>query len=135
MIDLEEMDESECWDLLAQVTVGRLGLHFGAIPRIIPMNFALFDKCIVVCTAIGAALTHALRDSVVAFQVDDLHLNNQEGWSVVAVGPCARVSDVRTLQAMNELSTEPWPSAYRHCVTQIEPRLVSGRRFVHRTAR
>jgi uncharacterized protein len=132
MTDLEELDESECWDLLAQVTVGRLGLHFGAIPRIIPMDFTVFDKCIVVCTAVGAAVTHALRDSVVAFQVDDFHLNNQEAWSVVAVGPSAPVTDLRTLNAVDGLPTDP-ATRDRHWVTQIEPRLISGRRFVQRT--
>src|ERR1700676_1087706 len=67
MTDLEELEESECWDLLAQETIGRLGLHFGALPRIVPMNFSLFERCIVVWSANGAAVTHALRDSVVAF--------------------------------------------------------------------
>jgi hypothetical protein len=97
------------------------------------MNFTLFDKCIVVRTVIGAAVTHALRDSVVAFQVDDFHLNNQEGWSVVAVGPATRVTDLSTLQAVDGLPTGPWASGHRHCVTRIEPRLLSGRRFVQRT--
>jgi nitroimidazol reductase NimA-like FMN-containing flavoprotein (pyridoxamine 5'-phosphate oxidase superfamily) len=133
MTDLEELDESECWDLLAHVTVGRLGLHFGAIPRIVPMHFTLFDKCIVVCTAVGAAVTHALRDSVVAFQVDDFHLNNQEAWSVVAVGPCTRMTDLRRLNAVDGLPTDP-TTRDRHWVTQIEPRLISGRRFVQGTS-
>ena len=133
MTDLEELDESECWDLLAQGTVGRLGLHFGAIPRIVPMNFTVFDKRIVVCTAIGAAVTDALRDAVVAFQVDDFHLNNQEVWSVVAVGPSARVTDIRTLQAVDGLPTDP-ATRDRHWVTQIEPQLISGQRFVQRTS-
>ena len=133
MTDLDELDESECWDLLAQVTFGRLGLHFGAIPRIIPMHFTLFDKCIVVCTVVGAAVTQALRDSVVAFQVDDFHLNNQEAWSVVAIGPCTRMTDMRTLQAVDGLPTDP-ATRDRVWVTQIEPRLISGRRFVPRTS-
>jgi hypothetical protein len=133
MTDLEEMDESECWDLLAQVTVGRLGLHFGAIPRIVPINFTVFDKCIVVCTAAGGADTHALRDSVVAFQADDFHLNNSKGWSVVAVGLSAWVNDLRTLQTVDGLPTEPWESDPRQCITKIEPRFISGRRFVRGT--
>ena len=133
MTDLEELDESECWDLLAQGTVGRLGLHFGAIPRIVPMHFTVFDKCIVVCTAVGAAVTHALRDAVVAFQVDDFHLNNQEVWSVVAVGPSARVTDIRTLLAVDGLPTDP-ATRDRHWVTQIEPQLISGQRFAQRTS-
>jgi nitroimidazol reductase NimA-like FMN-containing flavoprotein (pyridoxamine 5'-phosphate oxidase superfamily) len=133
MTDLEELDESECWDLLAQGTVGRLGLHFGAIPRIVPMHFTVFDKCIVVCTAVGAAVTHALRNSVVAFQVDDFHLNNQEAWSVVAVGPCTRMTDIRTLQAVDGLPTDP-ATRDRHWVTQIEPQLISGQRFAQRTS-
>jgi len=133
MTDLEELNESECWDLLAQVSFGRLGLHFGAIPRIVPMHFTVFDMCIVVCTAAGAAETHALRDSVVAFQVDDFHLDNSKGRSVVAVGPSARMTDLRTLHAVNGPPTEPRSPAQRQCVTKIEPRFISGRRFVWRT--
>jgi hypothetical protein len=132
--ELEDMDESECWDLLAQVTIGRLGLHFGAMPRIVPMNFTLFDRRIVVCTATGTAVTDALRDSVVAFQVDDFHLNNQDGWSVVAVGPSAWMTDLRTLQAVDGFPTGPWAPRQRLCYTQIEPRLISGRRFVQADA-
>ena len=133
MTDLDELNESECWDLLAHVTIGRLGLHFGAIPRIVPMNFTVFDKCIVVCTAIGAAVTHALRDSVVAFQVDDFHLDKPKGWTVVAVGTSAPVTDLRTLHAVDGLPTEPGARGQRQCVTQIEPQLIAGRRFVQRT--
>jgi uncharacterized protein len=127
--ELEEMDESECWDLLAQVTIGRLGLHFGAMPRIVPMNFTLFDRRIVVCTASGTAVTDALRDSVVAFQVDDFHLSSQERWSVVAVGPSAWMTGLWTHQAVDGFLTEPLALGQRHCYTEIEPRLISGRRF------
>ena len=132
MTDLEELDESECWDLLAQGTIGRVGLHFGAIPRIVPMNFALIDKCILVCTAEGGAVTHALRESVVAFQVDAFHLH-QEEWSVVAVGPTAKVTDLRTLQAVDGLLMGPWAPGDRHCVTRIEPGHISGQRLVQRS--
>ena len=111
MTDLEELNESECWDLLAQVSIGRLGLHFGAIPRIVPMNFTVFDKCIVVCTAAGAADTHAFRDSVLAFQVHDFHLDNVKGQGVVAVAPSARMTDLRTLHAVDDLPPEHQPSA------------------------
>jgi len=97
------------------------------------MHFTLFDKCIVVCAEVGAAVTHALRDWVVAFQVDDFHLRNHEAWSVVAVGPSAPVTDLRTLHAVNGLPTDA-ATRHRHWVTQIEPRLISGRRFVQRTS-
>ena len=97
------------------------------------MHFTLIDKRIVVCSAVGAAVTHALCDAVVAFQVDDFHLNNQDAWSVVAVGPSARVTDLRTLNAVDDLLTDP-ATRDRHWVTQIEPRLISGRRFVQRTS-
>jgi hypothetical protein len=130
--DLEELDESECWDLLAQATIGRLGLHFGAMPRIVPVNFALLGKNIVVRTAVGAAVTHALRDSVVAFQVDNADLATQDGWSVVAVGQATRVTDLPTLQQVDGFPLGRWAPGHRHCVTRIEPRLISGRRFVQR---
>jgi len=79
MTDSEELDESECWDLFARSTIGRLGLHFDAIPRIVLTNCTLIDKRIVVCTGVDAAVTDALRDSVVAFQVDDFHLTTRKG--------------------------------------------------------
>jgi hypothetical protein len=48
------------------------------------------------------------------------------------VGPSARVTDLRTLQAVDGLPARPWAPEQRHCFTQIEPRIISGRRFVQR---
>jgi hypothetical protein len=43
------------------------------------------------------------------------------------------MTDIRTLQAVDGLPTDP-ATRDRHWVTQIEPRLISGRRFMQRTS-
>jgi hypothetical protein len=48
------------------------------------------------------------------------------------VGPSARVADLRMLQALAGLPAGPWAPEQRQCFMQIEPRLISGRRFVQR---
>ena len=43
------------------------------------------------------------------------------------------MTDLRALQTGEDVPTEPWIPGHHQCVTQIEPRLISGYRFVQRT--
>jgi nitroimidazol reductase NimA-like FMN-containing flavoprotein (pyridoxamine 5'-phosphate oxidase superfamily) len=47
---LEVLSEEECRALLAQCEVGRVAITSGALPSILPVNFALLDGDIVFMT-------------------------------------------------------------------------------------
>jgi nitroimidazol reductase NimA-like FMN-containing flavoprotein (pyridoxamine 5'-phosphate oxidase superfamily) len=69
-VRLETLDRAECLNLMATAPVGRIGVSIGALPAIIPVNFALVGANIVIRTVPGAKLDAATRHAVVAFEVD-----------------------------------------------------------------
>ena len=84
---LEVLDREECLRLLASATLGRIGFTSRALPSVLPVNFHLDDRNrILVHTARGSRLDAALKDSVVAFEADELDPMGQRGWSVAVTG-------------------------------------------------
>jgi nitroimidazol reductase NimA-like FMN-containing flavoprotein (pyridoxamine 5'-phosphate oxidase superfamily) len=41
---LEELDEAQCLNLLATISVGRVGISSEALPAILPVNFVLHHR-------------------------------------------------------------------------------------------
>jgi nitroimidazol reductase NimA-like FMN-containing flavoprotein (pyridoxamine 5'-phosphate oxidase superfamily) len=66
LVRLETLDRDECLRLLATVPVGRIGLSIGALPAILPVNFAMVGSSIVIRTVVGSKLDAATRHAVVA---------------------------------------------------------------------
>jgi len=90
------LGRDECLRLLRDHRVGRLGVTDGALPTILPVRYWCDGTAIHVLARPGSKLDAALRDSVVAFEIDDL----EAGWSVVtgvaSVGPVERVVTITT---------------------------------------
>src|SRR5687768_11729479 len=100
---LATMEEAECRALLATASVGRVGLSIDALPVVLPVSFVVDGDRIVFCTGTGAKLQQALEGAVVCFEVDDIDRLHRSGWSVLATGRAAEITDpvdlvrVRTL--------------------------------------
>ena len=101
---LREIPVEECWVLLATQELGRLGVYVRGYPLVLPVNFALDGRVVVVRTGEGtmhAALGHAN----VTFEVDDIDRTSRSGWSVLvrgqaeAVGPAHREELVASTRA------------------------------------
>jgi nitroimidazol reductase NimA-like FMN-containing flavoprotein (pyridoxamine 5'-phosphate oxidase superfamily) len=127
---LEVLDISECLDLLETVDVGRVAVTVGALPAIFPVNFRLVDGRIVFATGEGTKLAAALREAVVAFEVDWFDPASRAGWSVHVLGT-ARVCDSSSLERMyaEMAGLESWTPAARPYLVAIEAAMISGRRF------
>ena len=95
---LEVLDRDECLRLLASATLGRIGFTSGALPTVLPVNFDLDGERILVRTGRGSKLDAALRDAVVAFEVDDFDPICHSGWSVAVTGVATEVSDPTELR-------------------------------------
>jgi len=125
------LSREECAALLATAVVGRVGLSMGALPVVLPVNFAVLDdEDIVFRTAEGTKFHAAAAGAVVAFEADGYEPSGRGGWSVLVQGVAQVVSDAIELAQLSALAIDPWAvdgSADRF--VRIRAERVTGRRF------
>lgn len=126
---VSELSLEECYRLIGQDGIGRIALCTDDGPIIIPVNYIMENEAVIVRTAAYSVLgEHAQQD--MAFEVDSLHQEERQGWSVVLVGKCERIEDI---EQMTELRAsrrlEPWAAGSRHLFIRLTPRRVTGRRI------
>jgi nitroimidazol reductase NimA-like FMN-containing flavoprotein (pyridoxamine 5'-phosphate oxidase superfamily) len=132
---LELLSEHECFDLARGGTVGRVGVTVGALPVILPVNYACVDGDIVFRTAEGTKLRAAVDRAVVAFEVDAYDPVERSGWSVLLVGEAHEVTDPAEIAALEATELEPWADAAgRTRWVRLHPEFVSGRRIARAAA-
>lgn len=131
---LELLEEPDCWDLLRQAEVGRVGVTIGALPAIFPVNYTIVDDMIVFRTAPGTKLSAATDGAVVAFEIDDWDRTDRSGWSVLVVGGSEVVHDRDVLFEVLLSHLEPFANGERVAIVRIRPEFISGRRIVHEPA-
>ena len=123
------MDRDECLVLLADHTVGRLGVVSGGSPMIFPVNYALDEQDIVFRSADGSKVDHGLGGRV-CFEIDEFDLETRSGWSVVVTG---RLEEVTSLQPsmykrITSADVEPWADGEKPHWLRIRAGNVTGRR-------
>lgn len=143
-----ELDPVECLRLLAGAEVGRVIFTINALPTAEPVNFVLDVRDdlaedisdvayneegfpaseVVFRTGGGGKFAAAVRNAVVAFQVDDIDFVRHTGWSVVGIGAAYEVRDPKRLAALEE-RLKPWmPHLMSHTIA-IPLRRLTGRRL------
>ena len=95
----------------------------------LPVNFHLDGERILVRTGRGSKLDAALRNVVVAFEVDDFDPIDHSGWSVAVTGVATEVGDPTELDAARHEPIARWAPAGDEAVIAISTELVSGRRI------
>jgi nitroimidazol reductase NimA-like FMN-containing flavoprotein (pyridoxamine 5'-phosphate oxidase superfamily) len=126
---LELLSEEECRVLLADGQVGRVAVTLGALPTVLPVNYGLLDGDIVFLTGDGTKLDAALRNAVVAFEVDEIDPLQEGGWSVLAIGAVREITDGSTLSAAQALGIRPWAHGVRTHFVRLHPEVLTGRRI------
>ncbi|MBB6380887.1 nitroimidazol reductase NimA-like FMN-containing flavoprotein (pyridoxamine 5'-phosphate oxidase superfamily) [Pseudonocardia eucalypti] len=125
--DLAALTEGECLRLLAGSVIGRVVFVDAALPAIQPVNFLLDGQEVIFRTANGAKLAAATRESVVAFEVDEIDPDTRTGWSVVCIGRSYEVTDPARLAALADTMPRPWaPDRTAHTIA-IDVQRVTGR--------
>jgi len=125
------LEESECLHLLGKAVIGRVAVSIGAVPAVFPVNFRLVDGYVLFRTATGTKLDAAMRNAVIAFEVDEVDPMYHEGWSVLVVGIADELRDQDRVTSAFELPLAPWAPGERSHVVCLRPEFVSGRRIVH----
>ncbi len=112
---LEVLGRSECLELLATASVGRVVFTDGGLPVVLPVTFVLEHDAVVFRTDLGSRLATKTRGAVVAFEADDLEPALRVGWSVsvhgeATTGPAPAWLRSRLL---------PWPPGFRDEIVRI----------------
>ena len=127
---MEVLERDRCLELVRGATLGRLAIHAGALPAIVPVNFALLDHAVVIRTGAGSKLQQAIDDAVVAFEVDEYDPFRHTGWSVNVVGIAREIVDPRELYAVRHVPLAHWAPAPADHYVAISLDVISGRRIV-----
>jgi nitroimidazol reductase NimA-like FMN-containing flavoprotein (pyridoxamine 5'-phosphate oxidase superfamily) len=81
------LTRDECERRLLDHSIGRIAVTSGALPAIVPVNYAVTGRTTIVFrTEPDGMLARATNDTVVAFEVDELAADGRSGWSVLVVG-------------------------------------------------
>jgi uncharacterized protein len=94
------------------------------------VNFVLLDDRIVIRTSRGTKLDAATRNTVVAFEVDEIDMVEQTGWSVLVTG-VAR--ELVAPDEIDEVSASPparWAPGPDGRYIAISTDMISGRRIL-----
>lgn len=128
---LEVIDVEEAWELLAAAPVGRLGFVDAGSPVILPVNFLVDGRSLVLRTATGSKLAAAMREQPVCIEVDSWDHTDRSGWSVLAKGIAEHVADRDDMDRLDTLGLHPWANPdIRSEWVRVMVEEVSGRRIV-----
>jgi uncharacterized protein len=126
-LDVLTIDECQ-WLLRENVgSVGRIGVSVGAVPEVLPVNFAMSGGDIVFRTSRGTKLHAAATNAVVAFEVDGS--DEVSGWSVLVVGQASEVTDPADIAAALAVIPDGWAPGEHEHVVRLEATRVTGRRI------
>ena len=121
------LTRTECEQLLRSSAVGRVAFTDGALPQIMPVNYALDGTSVVFRTTANGRLAQCCRDAVVAFEVDDIDPETHSGRSVLIVGDAAAVTNESEVVRVRQLPFAPWAGGERDHYIRITPGIVTGR--------
>jgi nitroimidazol reductase NimA-like FMN-containing flavoprotein (pyridoxamine 5'-phosphate oxidase superfamily) len=127
---LTSVSPIECWQLLAERSVGRVGLLVAGRPEVLPVNYILDGETVLFRTAPTSVLTEA-AGRVVAFEADRIDESSGEGWSVLVQGRAdeiTRLIDANS-ERMRRLELITWAPGDRHSWFRVMPDKVTGRRL------
>lgn len=131
MAVMVDLIQEECLALLREERVGRVALCTPEGPRIVPVNYEVVGKSVVIRTAPYGVLGMYGRSAVLALEVDRLDEDAREAWSVVVRGDGRMVEDVEEIQEIRAASDpEPWPGGGRPMYLRLWWREISGRRLL-----
>jgi nitroimidazol reductase NimA-like FMN-containing flavoprotein (pyridoxamine 5'-phosphate oxidase superfamily) len=127
--ELHTLSPDECFDLLEPGGVGRVGFASAAGVVMLPVNFAITEKTIIVRTAPDTQLA-AHADGPVSFEVDRIDEVRHEGWSVLVRGRGHTVTEERAVKRLEDRTQlQPWAAGARDVYVRIVPNQISGRRI------
>jgi uncharacterized protein len=124
---LDILSSGECRELLANGSLGRVGVSVSALPVILPVIYRFDENTVWFFTEVGTKLHAAATNAVVAFEVDSL--NHTEGWSVLVIGRSFHCEELGTVNRLREAGLKAVAPGVRSDLVGIPVQHISGRRF------
>lgn len=126
---VEELSPGACREKLESATLGRVGMNVGALPVVLPVNFAVDGNSIVIRTTEGTKLSAALDQAVVAFEVDHYDPEAERGWSVMVQGRAHQITESSRIDRAKVLPLRPvTEGGIADRFVEVEMEIVTGRR-------
>jgi nitroimidazol reductase NimA-like FMN-containing flavoprotein (pyridoxamine 5'-phosphate oxidase superfamily) len=126
---VEHLESGQCWDLLRQVSVGRLAVWIDDHPDIFPLNYTVDHGTVVFRTDEGTKLGGALGETPVALEADGVDADSGMAWSVVVKGKAAAINGTEEILDSASLYLFPWQAGRKDHFVRITPDTITGRRF------
>jgi uncharacterized protein len=92
------------------VPIGRIAFTMDALPAVQPVAFAMYDGQVVIRTRQHSELVTRVRDTIVAFQVDEYDPKTLNGWSVTVVGQAITARTPQLIERLTRLQLRSWQS-------------------------
>ncbi len=125
-----DLSPRECWDLIDPGGVGRIAATTVDGLVVLPVNFTVDDRTIIVRTTAYGVLSRLDRAVEAAFEVDRVDDAMREGWCVLILGGVERVDDHADVARLwKSRDPDPWVGGVRNLFLRIRPRRVSVRRI------
>jgi nitroimidazol reductase NimA-like FMN-containing flavoprotein (pyridoxamine 5'-phosphate oxidase superfamily) len=131
---VEQLDESECLQLIGTRRLGHLAYTSPFGPTVLPVVYTVYEKSIVFHTLPGTSTEADLRTGIanaeyqVAFEVDQFDPDRLEGWFVVAVGSAHHVDTDAERASIISAGADPLPRAASDPLVRVYPTRIHGRR-------
>ena len=129
---LDVIPVDECYLLLAGHEIGRIGVTARHRVLIIPVNYGMDGRTLVVRTHPGATLA-AVEHANVSFQVDEIDRTTRSGWSVLVHGQAEEVGEAHredVVRRTHAVDVRPWAPGEHGRWLRIIPHAVTGRRLL-----
>ena len=132
---VDVLDKAECLRLIAGGGVGRIGYSSRFGPVVLPVNYELYEGTIVFRTGLHSAMGEDLRTGIadaeykVAFEIDQIKLAMQEGWSVLIQGAAHFVDSEAERTSVARLGVQSWAAGPKEQFIRIMPTRITGRRI------
>jgi nitroimidazol reductase NimA-like FMN-containing flavoprotein (pyridoxamine 5'-phosphate oxidase superfamily) len=133
---IEELDRDEALRLISPGGIGRIAYTSRFGPTVLPVNYTFYEGAILFRTAEHGPLDEDLRTGItgadyeVAFEIDDIDMSGEMGWSVLVQGPAHHVTGPEREEAFRAC-VEPWAPGNRELLVRIVPSRITGRRISH----
>ena len=122
------LSETESWNLLSSVALGRLVTSVDGEPAIFPVNFVVQHRTVLFRTAEGTKLVSAAMNHEVLFEADDHGVTG--GWSVILKGTARILHSDEEINDAERAQLLPWTATVKQHYVRIRPLRITGRRFV-----
>jgi nitroimidazol reductase NimA-like FMN-containing flavoprotein (pyridoxamine 5'-phosphate oxidase superfamily) len=101
-----------------------------ALPTIFPVNYAVLDEDVVFRTVADTTLAVAVRDAVIAFEIDAIEPWSAAGWSVVVVGHAREITSADQIARAERLPLNRWQhGGADETLLRISTDVITGRSF------